>query len=127
MWVVPDKVGIRSKMLYTNSIDGEFYSDYNTVTKKQPRDSGLERQEWNEKMFSMDLGAGGAGDHAHRLRGPAGAEHRQQNVYECYLGRDQGGSADRKWGTLTMATSPDFAPYEFYAIDEHGEAVLAGL
>ena len=30
-------------------------------------------------------------------------------------------------GKLTMATSPDFAPYEFYAIDEHGEAVLAGL
>ena len=30
-------------------------------------------------------------------------------------------------GKLTMATSPDFAPYEFYAIDEHGEAVLAGF
>ena len=30
-------------------------------------------------------------------------------------------------GKLTMVTSPDFAPYEFYAIDEHGEAVLAGL
>ena len=30
-------------------------------------------------------------------------------------------------GKLTMATSPDFAPYEFYAIDENGEAVLAGF
>ena len=30
-------------------------------------------------------------------------------------------------GKLTMAISPDFAPYEFYAIDEHGEAVLAGF
>ena len=30
-------------------------------------------------------------------------------------------------GTLTVATSPDFAPYEFYAIDENGEAQLAGF
>lgn len=30
-------------------------------------------------------------------------------------------------GKLTVATSPDFAPYEFYAIDENGEASLAGF
>ena len=30
-------------------------------------------------------------------------------------------------GTLTVATSPDFAPYEFYAIDEDGQASLAGF
>ena len=30
-------------------------------------------------------------------------------------------------GKLTVATSPDFAPYEFYAIDESGNAHLAGL
>ena len=30
-------------------------------------------------------------------------------------------------GTLTVATSPDFAPYEFYAIDEAGNATLAGF
>lgn len=30
-------------------------------------------------------------------------------------------------GTLTVATSPDFAPYEFYAIDENGENQLAGF
>ncbi len=30
-------------------------------------------------------------------------------------------------GVLTVATSPDFAPYEFYAIDESGEPVLAGF
>ena len=30
-------------------------------------------------------------------------------------------------GKLTMATSPDFAPYEFYAIDENGEPQLAGF
>ena len=30
-------------------------------------------------------------------------------------------------GTLTVATSPDFAPYEFYAIDENGNAQLAGF
>lgn len=30
-------------------------------------------------------------------------------------------------GTLTVATSPDFAPYEFYAIDENGNPYLAGF
>ena len=30
-------------------------------------------------------------------------------------------------GKLTVATSPDFAPYEFYAIDEKGEPHLAGF
>ncbi len=30
-------------------------------------------------------------------------------------------------GKLTVATSPDFAPYEFYAIDENGSPVLAGF
>ena len=30
-------------------------------------------------------------------------------------------------GKLTVATSPDFAPYEFYAIDESGNAQLAGF
>ena len=30
-------------------------------------------------------------------------------------------------GKLTVATSPDFAPYEFYAIDEDGTPSLAGF
>ena len=30
-------------------------------------------------------------------------------------------------GCLTVATSPDFAPYEFYAIGEDGQATLAGF
>lgn len=30
-------------------------------------------------------------------------------------------------GKLTVATSPDFAPYEFYAIDEEGTPSLAGF
>ena len=30
-------------------------------------------------------------------------------------------------GVLTVATSPDFAPYEFYAIDEDGNPYLAGF
>ena len=30
-------------------------------------------------------------------------------------------------GKLTVATSPDFAPYEFYAIDADGKAQLAGF
>ena len=30
-------------------------------------------------------------------------------------------------GKLTVATSPDFAPYEFYAIDEDGTPTMAGF
>ena len=30
-------------------------------------------------------------------------------------------------GVLTVATSPDFAPYEFYALDEEGNPALAGF
>ena len=30
-------------------------------------------------------------------------------------------------GVLTVATSPDFAPYEFYAIGEDGNPTLAGF
>ena len=30
-------------------------------------------------------------------------------------------------GKLTVATSPDFAPYEFYSIDEEGNPTLAGF
>lgn len=30
-------------------------------------------------------------------------------------------------GKLTVATSPDFAPYEFYALDENGDPTLAGF
>jgi len=30
-------------------------------------------------------------------------------------------------GVLTVATSPDYAPYEFYAVDEAGNASLAGF
>lgn len=30
-------------------------------------------------------------------------------------------------GTLTVATSPDFAPYEFYSVDDAGNAHLAGF
>ena len=32
-----------------------------------------------------------------------------------------------KEGKLTVATSPDFAPYEFYAVDKDGNATLAGF
>ena len=30
-------------------------------------------------------------------------------------------------GTLTVATSPDFAPYEFYTVDDNGDYHLAGF
>lgn len=50
-------------------------------------------------------------------------------------GTPDGGSEDEaetkiktvKEGVLTVATSPDFAPYEFYTIDESGNYQLAGF
>lgn len=44
------------------------------------------------------------------------AEENAENAYNTVVA-----------GTLTVATSPDFAPYEFYAIDENGDPVLAGF
>jgi len=40
---------------------------------------------------------------------------------------DNNGVRTVKAGVLTVATSPDFAPYEFYAIDENGNHQLAGF
>lgn len=62
----------------------------------------------------------------------------------CGGGSDESSSADTDAGTeassdgsgavetveegkLTVATSPDFAPYEFYAVDENGNPTLAGF
>ncbi len=62
----------------------------------------------------------------------------------CGGGSDESSSADTDAGTeassdgsgavetveegkLTVATSPDFAPYEFYAVDEDGNPTLAGF
>ncbi len=45
-------------------------------------------------------------------------------------GETEGGVLDVQTvtpGKLTVATSPDFAPYEFYAIDENGNPSLAGF
>ncbi|MGN1001373.1 MAG: transporter substrate-binding domain-containing protein [Oscillospiraceae bacterium] len=42
-------------------------------------------------------------------------------------GSDDAGIQTVVPGVLTVATSPDFAPYEFYAINDNGEPVLAGF
>ena len=42
-------------------------------------------------------------------------------------GADAGGIKTVTSGKLTVATSPDFAPYEFYAVDENGTPELAGF
>ena len=52
------------------------------------------------------------------------------SLVACGGGKDE--AADNAYGTinagkLTVATSPDFAPYEFYAIGEDGSAKLAGF
>lgn len=41
--------------------------------------------------------------------------------------QDEGGIVTVTPGKLTVATSPDFAPYEFYAIDASGTPQLAGF
>lgn len=41
--------------------------------------------------------------------------------------QDEGGIVTVTPGKLTVATSPDFAPYEFYAIDAAGTPQLAGF
>ena len=41
--------------------------------------------------------------------------------------QDEGGIVTVTPGKLTVATSPDFAPYEFYAIDDAGTPQLAGF
>ena len=43
----------------------------------------------------------------------------------CACGSAKGYTVNE--GKLTVATSPDFAPYEFYAIGEDGNPVLAGF
>ena len=47
---------------------------------------------------------------------------------------EQGGPGENKYGLttvkegyLTVLTSPDYAPYEFYALDENGNPTLAGF
>ncbi len=48
----------------------------------------------------------------------------------CGLLSGCGASGDRltvKEGKLTVATSPDFAPFEFYSLDEAGKPTLAGF
>ena len=40
---------------------------------------------------------------------------------------EEGAVETVKEGVLTVATSPDFAPYEFYAIGEDGSSTLAGF
>ena len=42
-------------------------------------------------------------------------------------GGDQAAIPTVSAGKLTVATSPDFAPYEFYAIDAEGNPQLAGF
>lgn len=44
----------------------------------------------------------------------------------CACGKKDGGMTVNA-GKLTVATSPDFAPYEFYAIGEDGNPTLAGF
>lgn len=39
----------------------------------------------------------------------------------------EGGISTVKAGVLTVVTAPDFAPYEFYSLDEKGEPHLVGL
>ena len=48
-------------------------------------------------------------------------------VEEAGPGKNTYNLSTVKEGYLTVVTSPDYAPYEFYALDENGKPVLAGF
>ncbi len=57
---------------------------------------------------------------------PAAAE-KEEATEEAAEEEAEGGLVTVTPGKLTVATSPDFAPYEFYALDEEGNPTLAGF
>lgn len=59
---------------------------------------------------------GGKDEPAGGTQDPAGTEESGESAITTVVA-----------GKLTVATSPDFAPYEFYAVDESGNANLAGF
>lgn len=64
----------------------------------------------------MALSLVACGDKAPADEGNAGDDTVVENTYNTLTP-----------GVLTVATSPDFAPYEFYVVDENGEYQLAGF
>ena len=127
LWIVPDKAGKSGEMLYANSIDGDFYSVYNTVTKiarwfRAGRGTNRMKKYTAWLLTLVLLAAMLTGCAANESIHTGGKTYTNATLDEI--------KADLQTvneGKLTMATSPDFAPYEFYAIDENGEAVLAGF
>ena len=69
--------------------------------------------------MTMALAAcGGGSDESSSAETDAGTE----------ASSDESGAVETvEEGKLTVATSPDFAPYEFYAVDEDGNPTLAGF
>ena len=69
--------------------------------------------------MALSLAACGAKDEAPAASAPAASAPAAS--------AEEAGISTVTPGKLTVATSPDFAPYEFYAIDENGEPQLAGF
>jgi polar amino acid transport system substrate-binding protein len=99
------------------TVDDEYYSRYNAYINS-PRPRGQEKEKMKMKkliavllsaLMLMSMFAGCVADE------PAGPGKNPYNIQTV------------KEGYLTVITSPDYAPYEFYSLDEAGNPSLAGF
>ncbi len=78
--------------------------------------------------MAMSLAAcGGSSDTATATAAAVAAEEAEASEDAADVGDVAASFTTVSAGKLTVATSPDFAPYEFYAIDESGTPTLAGF
>ncbi len=78
--------------------------------------------------MAMALTACGSSDSASETAAAVAAEEAEGAEDAAEVGEaDATSFTTVSEGKLTVATSPDFAPYEFYAIDENGTPTLAGF
>lgn len=81
-------------------------------------------------VVSMTACGGGKESTSEDNTATGSEESTQEETTEDAASEDTGSTADVETvtdGVLTVATSPDFAPYEFYAIGEDGTPQLAGF
>lgn len=81
-------------------------------------------------VVSMTACGGGKESASEDNTATGSEESTQEETTEDAASEDTGSTADVETvtdGVLTVATSPDFAPYEFYAIGEDGTPQLAGF
>ncbi len=78
-------------------------------------------------VLVVTLFAACGGNGGNDTTAPAGSEAAPQDLSAMTLDELKAQLTTASDGKLTVATSPDFAPYEFYALDENGTPQLAGF